>query len=417
MPKQNSLLRIGIMLLFSTYSLYATWYDNRYINFFDRQTTWLYDESSLFGIECFVAQGREAWGTDGIVGIPEIHGFLDLKILADGFVEAGRPNPIPTPWQGASIPFVTRGQLHAEGIEFLWHQCITDLWSFGASWLFMNVNSCQTFNLNTVFNDPTRPHTNLLLGPGDQMLLDEIRRMMFLDIGLHENFSHQIGFGDMNFYIQLGKRWEYELKCRSVKAGMRFGVLAPTGLKQELDAPASIPFGGNGHWGLYFSAHGMLEIKEDLKIGVLLDITKRFSKVMNHRVPVAGEPDIFGVLIAPINVNPGPNVAFSAYITMQNVRDGLALGLMYTLVKHQQDRWHDVREDRTIPIKLEQVVKLSEWGISYFTLSAAYDFGKMKVKRSFEPIVSVRWDAPYELFVTEQAVKTHKLSLSIDFVF
>lgn len=418
MPKNTGLLRIGIVLLLGTCSLKATWYDNRYIPWFDRQATWLYEELSLFEIEGFAASGREAWGTkDTTIGNPEIHGFLNLNTLAEAFVKTGRPNPLPSAWRGASIPLDVTGKLQAQGMSFLWHQNITEHCAFGASCMFMSVNSCQRFNLSKGTRNTDQGTTNLSLGSGDKLLLENLRRSMFNDIGILYNEANQIGFSDMNFYFQVGKQWEYQLKCRSVKTGLRCGVLVPSGLLPDLDSPASIPFGFDGHWGLYFSMHGMLEVKEDMKIGMVIDISKRFEQCALHRVSVAGEPDIFGALIAPVSVNPGPTVAVSPYFMLQNVREGLQVGVAYTLTKHQKDRWHDSRENKTIPINLKKSTDLSEWGSSYFTLSAGYDFGKTKVKRCFEPIVSLQWDVPFDLFVTEQVVKTNVVSLSIDFVF
>jgi len=395
------------------------WYDNRYVPMLDRQAAWIYDEPSLFEIQGFAATGYSAWGKgDKTVGIPEIYGRFDLNTYANAFVKLGKPNPLPTAWQNAAIPFRASGKIQAQGMIFYWHQAISEHCAFGSSWMFMNVNSCQRFHLNTGRDFNLQEEvTNLNLGLGDIFAIDSLRRQMFVDARFLYNESNQIGFGDMNFYFQVGKKWEYELKCRSVKAGLRGGVLVPTGLKPGLDSPASIPFGYDGHWGMYFSAHGMLEVKEDMKVGLTIDVSKRFEKLADHRVSVAGEPVIFGALIAPICINPGPTVAACPYFMLENVREGLQLGVAYTMIKHLKDRWHDAREDKTVSVDLKRSAETSEWGSSYFTLTAGYDFGKMKVKRSFEPIVSLRWDVPFDLFVTEQVVKTNIVSLGIDFVF
>ena len=40
----------------------------------------------------------------------------------------------------------------------------------------------------------------------------------------------------------------------------------PAGVKQDLFKLGSVPFGGNGHWGIYVSNWSEFEVKEDSKI-------------------------------------------------------------------------------------------------------------------------------------------------------
>ena len=57
-------------------------------------------------------------------------------------------------------------------------------------------------------------------------------------------------------------------------------MIIPTGVKRNIDKPASVPFGGNGYWGAYISGDAEFEVKEDWKIGLLLRMSKRFSQTV-----------------------------------------------------------------------------------------------------------------------------------------
>jgi len=211
--------------------------------------------------------------------------------------------------------------------------------------------------------------------------------------------------------------WEYTLKFRRIDAGLSLGILMPTGVTQELNNPASVPFGGNGHWGFYVSADALLELREDIKTGVLLRVSKRIANTKVRRMPAAGEPQIFGTVVGPARVNPGSTFIFSPYFALENLRKGLGISVYYTLTSHREDKWTDKRPDQTVPVELNQVNDLSSWGSDYVTLNVFYDFGKEKVQRSVDPIISFRWDIPASLFVTKRVVRTHVVALGIEFAF
>jgi hypothetical protein len=393
-------------------------YDNRFFPEFQRNPVMVNRELSAVSAELFYTGGNEAWNTENKeIGIPELYGFFDLATLVQGMVAIGLPNPLPSEWQSTntSIPFQVSGKIESEGITVAWHQSVAEQWALGISAVYMAVQSQEWFQLLTQGSASGRS-LSLLLGEGDKLLLDVIRRQAFEEIGIPINYESQRGFGDIDGYVQWGDQWEYVLKCRSIKAAGRAGILFPTGVTHKPNIPTSVPFGGNGHWGFYFSGHAAFEVKEDFFFGLLLRVSKRLNRTSLQRISVAGEPSIFGALVAPATVNPGPTIIFSPYVIMENVREGFELGVAYTLTKHWADQWcAHVSED--IAKNFCQTNALSEWGSSYITLSAQYDFGKTKVKRFCEPILSFRWDWPVDLFVTRQVVKSNKVSIGLDFVF
>jgi hypothetical protein len=265
--------------------------------------------------------------------------------------------------------------------------------------------------------DNANRSTNLILAEGDVLLVYAIQQQAFQEIGIIKNHVSQVGSGDVDVYIEFGDQWEYELRCRSVKSAGRFGVLFPAGVTHHPNEPASVPFGGNGHWGVYVSGYGAFEIREDIFVGASLRVSQRFKRTSLQRVSVAGEPSIFGAAVVPVSVSPGVTVVFSAFAVLENVRKGFALGFTYNLIKHQTDTLCTMYDNVSVQEQLQRNKNLSAWGSSYVTLSAQYDFGKIKVERGGLPILSFRWDWPVDLFVTRQSVKSNKISIDIDFVF
>lgn len=386
-------------------------YDNRFIPLFQRPRINIEGLRSSFSVDFMAATASSAFDNDeDEIGLPELHGKFDLGLLGDAIAETGKPNPLRTDLQGIRIPFKMSGKIQAQGLVMSYRQQLSNWLSLGCSWLFMRVNARHQFALD-------KENLSLILGPGDEKELERTRGRAFSDLGLTDNHWAELGFGDIDFYVRFGGSWDYTLKCRCVDAGLSWGVLVPTGVKHDRFSPASIPFGGNGHWGLYGAGDSLFELREDIKVGFLFRVSKRFPRTRDRRLSVLKEPGIFGAVIGPACVNPGATVVFSPYFVLENLRKGLGVSVQYTLTSHQEDEWSDRRQNKEPRLNLTQVRDFSKWGSDYFTLNVFYDFGKIKVVRSFDPIVSFRWDVPSMLFVSSRVAKAHKVLLGIEFAF
>lgn len=372
------------------------------------------DKQSSCAVDAFMTTAseatRETSRDDESSSIPSLFGQFDQRTYADGMVKAGYPNPLRSEWQGLSIPWLATGKIQAQGVAFSCYTPLLDNWlSTGFNCLFMRVNTYHYFKL------PSLPALN---NDGNRQELDERRRFMFDQVGLTHNYSSQVGFGDIDWYLRLGRRWDYSFKCRSFDIGGRLGTLIPSGKKRDLNNPNSIPFGGNGHWGIYGTIDGLLELREDLKFGFMVRVSKRFPKISCQRLPVNNEPEPFGIITGLAQVNPGFTFIFSPLIALENLREGMGASIQYTMTKHLQDDWCDARTDKTtVPITLGKINELSKWSSDYFTINVFYDFGKMKVRRSGAPILSVRWDVPAALFITDNIPNMHRVSIGVEWVF
>ncbi len=389
-------------------------FDNRYFPLIQYPCIYKPGKDSHLTGDFFVTTASNAADDrDRAIGIAELSGPFDQSQLAYSMVLAGLPNPLPPTLLNGELPWALRGKLQTQGFAFSYRQYINCNLSLGFLALAMRSNSYIDF----IFNTAKASSLSATLTESQILALDDTRRAMLATLGLACNHVHQAGLGDMEAYVRWADRYEYYLKLRSLEYAVRFGFLIPTGVKREIDKPASVAFGGNGHWGIYGSLDGEFEVKEDWKVGVLLRASKRFARTRLERMPVNNEPQIFGVVTGQAKVNPGFSEIFSLYGQMEGLREGFGLRVQYTLIHHNHDHWTDERVDKTIPVNLDPVNERSGWASEYITLTAFYDFGKNLRECENKPIVRAAWDIPFTLLVGHRFVHSYKVSLGLEFNF
>ncbi len=412
---------VTIVAIFAVVPIVSMVFDNRYIPLIQYPYITVPDRDSHLTGDFFVTTASEgADDRERSTGVFELSGIFDQAQMAYSFVLAALPDPLPVGLTEAELPWMMRGKLQTQGFAFSWQQEIVPHFSFGVLTLAMRSNSYIDFFLNRPYNSS--------LTDDDVLTLDDVRRSMFATLGLACNHVKQGGLGDTELYLRWADYYDYCLKLRSLQYALRLGTMAPTGVKRNVFQPASIPFGGNGHWGIYGSFDAELELKEDWKVGLLLRGSKRFARTSEQRMPVLhplaavgetniSEPDIFGVVVGPARVNPGFTQIFYLYGQWEGIREGLGVRIQYTLINHWKDNWTDERINKTVPVNLAQVEERSKWASEYITLSAFYDFDKTSTERCARPIVRAAWDIPFTLLVGHRFVHSYKVSLGLEFNF
>ncbi len=397
---------VGILIVSSR--LTAMVYDNRFFPLIKQPFLIVDGRPSHGSSSLFIMTGSKAIGTvEEEIGIPELFGKFDLKQISNAVTRLGLPNPLRSELQTLNFPYRVEGVLQAQGLSFAYEQATFDWLKLGMNWFFMNVSSRQEFFLDTA-----------RLFPGASPIeLDEARRTMFQELGFSQANAQQFGLSDLDVYARFGYQWCYALKFRRIDAGARLGMLVPTGVTTKLNSPASVPFGGNGFWGIYGQLDGEFELKEDLTAGFYTRVSKRFAQTKIQRLPIEGEPQIFGATCGPVNINPGLTFVFSPYVCLENLRAGMGARLLYTLTKHWADCWKNASNPQGIPVKLGEVNALNEWKTDYVTLNVFYDFGKVKECRGLNPVIFFAWDIPSLLFASERAATTHRISLGVELNF
>lgn len=386
-------------------------FDNRFIPLQKWQYITVDDRPSHFAFAPFAVTASNAYGCDDdLIGIPGIYGKFDLGVLAQSMFTAGIPLTADLTYiVDQNVPFLIDGKIQGQGLELRYQQAIGDYISLGFSWFCMRSTSWNQFRL-----DKSKMTINSELTADD---CDQALRDAFNLLGFNDGYARQAGSGDFDIYARLGKRWDYSLKCRAVSVGGRLGLLAPAGVSHSPCNPASIPYGGNGHWGMYGAFDADVELKEDMKIGGLLRLNKRFARTSLQRMAVGQESSLFGVVQGSARVNPGCTVIFSPYASLEGLRGGLGFRLNYTLTKHYKDSWQDCRADKSVPVNIVPSEVSSTWASDYFAVNVFYDFGKDKQERQFEPILLFTWDVPAHMLVANRVAKTNRISLGLEFSF
>ena len=369
------------------------------------------DSPSRFAVDFFATAANCAQGQhDDIISIPAIFGCYNQENLGQAMVILGMKNPLRDELQNLNLPWCIEGNIKAQGIFITYDQALGTYLFFGGSCLFMSVNSLQNF----IFD---MQESGLI--PTEREISDiyDARCKMHKMLCMESQNSHQVGFGDVDLYLRLGYIWEFLYKFRRIDAGLSVGGLLATGVKRNINCPSSVPFGGNGHYGFYVSADTELEFKEDMKIGLMARLNKRFARNSTERLPLAKEHLLFGALRAPVCVCPGLTFIFDSYFSWEHLNKGFGACIGYTLVYHDEDTWSDLRLDnvkKSCPIDMGNINCLTSWAYDYINFNLFYDFGKVKINRDIGPVVTLTWNLPAFLLIGRNAPKTHRVCFGLE---
>lgn len=416
-------------MFLQTFHVYSMIFDNRYLPLYPR----LFSRGSSCMVNCapgcapikcklsnisadlIIFTGNSGYITDDKSGgIPEIWGLYDMKNLANAIVDLGMPNPfMGTPFQNLAdetlLPWRMKGKIQGQGVAFNYEQSINDNVWIGANWFAMHAFSRIEF-----FFD----NTILRLSAEELLSLDALRRSMQESVGLEAPCFSKGGFSDIDVYVRFGNVWHYTRKFRRLDAGVRAGILVPSGLTKEINNPASIPFGGNGFWGAYGCIDLEFEMKEDWKVGVWVRMSKRFSRIKDFRLTLAGEQPLFAVFPTATRIDPGLTFIASPYVLFEDLRDGLGIQGKYTLVVHEEDSIMQAYPMGTGPQPhVKWMNEASAWNAEYLTVNVFYDFARVRLEKFFAPIVSFMWDIPVQVLLAKRVSKTNRISLGVVFNF
>lgn len=386
-------------------------FDNRFFPLYVKPYTQRPCLFSRFRFQPFIMHAEHAQGDFDEVPIPDIFGKYNLVDIVTSMRNAGilTTNPFRSDLQGlTNIPFSREGRLDAQGISFYFEQPLSNSLLLGLNFLFMHINSRFEFCLD---------QTCVITGPGDRNYLFCLKEQLNEKLCLSPALFCKTVFGDTDLYFRYGHMWPYTFKFRTLDVGLRTGILIPSAPKVLLDNPASVPAGGNGHWGAYVQLENQYEVKEDIFARIMFRASKRFKRTQLSRIPVTIEPSNYGVLTGPLEINPGWTFVFNPSFTLEGIREGLGVSLLYTLVAHLKDTICDKRVDKSIEVNLEPIIRRSSWGMEYVTVGIFYDFAKFKECPRVFPTVSLYWDIPVDWSVSERSVKTHSVSLMVDIAF
>jgi len=424
MMKAAKKLFLTTILVLSSTQVLCMICDSRYFPFFPVIHTRIEGKESWFSFNPFFTRADSAYDwNENEIPIPALWKEYNQKKLSLALDLVGLPDPFPAPFKGTNPIWAIEQKIHAQGLAFTFEKHLFEPLAIGFSWLFMHVNSRQCFCLKDRHDFQLEGHLEEL---------EDARLAMHRSLGICEAYSSRGGMGDFDCYLRVGKIWDYPYRLRRLDAGVTLGLLLPAGKERDINSPSTVPFGGDGHWGVYGRADAELELKEDLKVGFIGRLGKRFQKTRCMRLPVAGEHPMFGALIAPVSVSPGVNAMFTAYGSVENLRAGLGLRVGLNLSMQERPSWCDMRstaDKKSLPVMFsdegcriedqnrQDFYRLSDidgWKSDYIFVNVFYDFGKTAPERGYKPVLTFSWDFPYCFWASEYNIRTHRISLGIE---
>lgn len=449
--KRKKLLFTLLLFLFVSSPILASHNASRYFPFLERSSEYsLKRKSSVFPALFYSKASTAAKRGGGTGGIPELYGNYDLrdiifslkKVNGQGYVDPiTRERGNGDRWIDKSIRYTVNGKIKSLGLLLNYEKCLRvngqflhlDGFSFGVSAPLMYVNTSDNFYF--LPNESDSIFANLAEAERDQ--LNRIRRLTHDDLGLEGGTWTKSGFGDIDIHMGLNYNWDHKWLMRSIDLNFRLGTTIPTGMDSDIDLSSSVSFMGDGHWSVYFDIAPELELKTDWKVGCILGAIYQFDNIRYSRVSVYKEPSIFSALKSDLKTDKGMTYKISPYFIAENLTDGIDLQVRYTYLRHDNDRYIDIRTGRfvksylnqdigiptwgneiltkeDIDININSKIDLSRWRMHYLTFELVYDSKETGNNWILDPKFFMTYD--YQ-FSGNGSCKTHQLTLGVQVLF
>jgi len=410
--------RIRFILLAITYcSVIHSYIDNRFLFPFNSQITWRTREKlSRINADIFFMFADEALDEHCTINLPDLGGPYDLAKLNAAMNLVGITNPLYlTEWDTLELPYVSSGKVRAIGFDFSCEYGFNEHIAMGLSFSLMHVHTRYDYYVTDKAKKNLVICSDSNTYPGRERALEQARLNANKLLCLNAGQWGVTGLSDTELYLRVGAIKDYFWKFQQLDASFWIGAIFPTGEKRSIYAQSSIPFGGNGHYGIFAKGELALELTDDVLFGLWLYGSKRFSKSAIHRMPMGCEPLQFGVLVDRATVDPGCTFAFSPYLIWDDIQDGFGAYAGYTFVHHFKDEWrYTVRE--YLP-KLNRLGDASEWTNGFFTIGIDYDFTKSVTIREYGPRIYFDFTLPTEMIDSKWVAKTYRITLGMAFHF
>lgn len=387
--------------------------DNRFFPFYQKPVKRDGVRKSSFVIEPFFCTGNNANGNEITEkrGIFDLYGPFDLKKIGDALTTVGKVNYLRAGWQAQKeILWNVYGKIQAQGFIAKAEYHLTPHLSVGfdGSWVHASMN--QQFIL------PHETIRSLALQPAEQLEMDEDRRLMLKELGFESSHWATSSFADSELYIRWWAADAYKFKMRYIDAGFQVGLILPVAQQRDYYFQASLPLGGEGMYGVSTTFNSRCELKEDLWLDFFIKINKRLDTLQIRRLPVKGEPEIFGATVGPVLIDPGISILFSPSLTFDDIENGYGIGVQYIAAFHHSDTWQDRRTDQTIPVDFSAInTTVSRWKSEYVSFTITKDFLR-SYNESWEiaPHAFFSWMIPVSTFDTHESARTQKVSFGLE---
>ena len=231
--------------------------------------------------------------------------------------------------------------------------------------------------------------------------------------GLRSNGWSRTGIGD--FVIQTAWMRNFAQSrpfLQDVRVQGRFGIVFPTGKKEDEDKILAFPFGNDGSWAIQFGGGLDLDFGYTLRGGADVEFIYLFGNTRLRRVKTAdSQTDLFFLTKLPAFREFGLGQQYNIYL--ESYWYNTSFKLNYQFLKRNDDRL-DVKSDRTDSAIVNSAPSLFDWTAHSIILMARHDLFREESSFWFCPSLSafVKFG-----FNGKRALLAHTagVQLSIDF--
>jgi hypothetical protein len=224
------------------------------------------------------------------------------------------------------------------------------------------------------------------------------------DGGLKIGYWSDIGFGDLDVYVGVGKQFDYCLRCSSIDLAAAVGFTFPTGKAADIDNPLAFSFGREG-FGWHVDFMTKIELRRGLAIGSTIEWNSRVNSFSFRRLPLKSEAEGWSPLKAEFGLQTGSIIRFSPYIAFQNFMDWwLDLSVGFSYLSQGASRWTDSRVNPAVKsfvtsgdaIAIQNRLEASAWSARFFNVKVAFDTGNAGNNWTYKPVIWLTYDHPWE---------------------
>jgi hypothetical protein len=173
----------------------------------------------------------------------------------------------------------------------------------------------------------------------------------------------------------------------NVRVQLRFGISAPTGLKQDEDKILAIPFGNDGSWGVQVAGGLRLTFCRYLHGGIDAEFLSLFGNTRARRVRTdCHQTDLLFLTKVPTFREFGLSQQYNIYVETCNFLKGLSLRINYQFLKRNEDKLF-VCNDHIDPFIVNDAESLQDWTAHSLIFGLKYDFKSDLATQKWAPSV------------------------------
>jgi hypothetical protein len=353
-------------------------------------------------------------------GIYELDGNYHATVIDQSLILAGVTDNhiVPSEWlyNRLFVPINLNGKINTSGLA--WHISTEIIDNFFIGW---SSALCSSMGILDLKIKPEDERVALTQGYISDVL--DTYRKINAQLRNASNYMQEYTFADQDIYMRYEWATDFAAFMHRIKGSLQGGMILPSAVDQDIFNPASYMVGTNGHVGIYGGAHLDLLLKEDITCGMQLKIIAQLSKNRLVRIPVLNESSRYGALVCWMDVNPGLTSLFAPYLSIEGLREGLGLKLMYAIAYHQDDMHavknnYNILDKKPLPaIDTGRLNRLSGWAQEHVTISFFYDFMRAYEEHDMEPFIGLSFNVPVDWIFSKSSAKTYGLMGTVELLY